>query len=226
MADARHSKCRVLRDVWVRLPPPASIHEHRAGEKGANHRLWSLLHAIASQTDHESPGASIWALARRQHGVVTRAQLVERGVTRAGISHRTRIGRLHRLHCGVFSVGTPDVSQLGRWMAAVLACGTNAALSHQSAAELWGIRSPRGGRIEVSVPIERKPRVREVRVHRRRALTPSDSRVRHRIPVTSPARTLTDLATRVSVPELEAAINQADKLDLIRPDLLRAALEG
>ncbi|MDX6607134.1 MAG: hypothetical protein QOD14_1674 [Solirubrobacterales bacterium] len=75
------------------------------------------------------------------------------------------------------------------------------------------------------MPIERKPRIREVRVHRRRVFTETDSTLRHGIPVTGPARTLTDLATRLWAPELEAAINQADKLDLIRPDLLRAALE-
>jgi very-short-patch-repair endonuclease len=74
------------------------------------------------------------------------------------------------------------------------------------------------------VPIERKPRARGVRVYRRRVLGPSDSRVRHRIPVTSPARTLADLASWLSTPGLEAAVNEADKLDLIGPESLRAAL--
>lgn len=179
---------------------------------------------MAGQRHHKLVGNSIWSLARRQHGVVTRSQLLEIGLTRSGISHRIRTGRLHHLHRGVFSVGTPNVGQLGRWSAAVLACGPQALLSHQSAAELWGIRTPRGGRIEVSVPIERKPRIHVVRVHRRRVLCASDSRVRHRIRVTSPARTLADLATRLSAWELEAAVNEADKLDLIGPESLRSAL--
>jgi very-short-patch-repair endonuclease len=180
---------------------------------------------MARHSDHKPVGRAVWTLARRQHGVVTRSQLLELGLTRDAIAHRIRTGRLHPLHRGVLSVGTPEVSHLGRWMAAVLACGPESLLSHQSAAELWGMRSPQGGRIEVSVPIERKPHVREVRVHRRRVLTATDWRLRHRIPVTSPARTLADLATDVSPHELEAAVNEADRLDLIGPGSLRTALD-
>jgi very-short-patch-repair endonuclease len=161
---------------------------------------------------------------RRQHGVVTRAQLLDLGLTRAGISHRIRIGRLHPLHRGVFRAGTPEVSQFGRWIAAVLACGPNALLSHQSAAELWGIRSLQGGPIHVSVPIERKPRVRGVRVHRRGKLTARDERLRRAIPVTSPVRTLADVADSISAKQLEAVVNAADKLDLVDPERLRQEL--
>lgn len=180
---------------------------------------------MASRTDHEVPGRPVWTLARRQNGVITRSQLLNLGVTRSGIAHRIRTGRLHCLHRGVFAVRTPEVSQLGRWAAAVLACGKEALLSHQSAAELWGIRGRRAGQIEVSVPIQRKPRVRGVRIHRRRSLESIDGRRRFGIPVTSPARTLVDLATRLGSRELEAAINEADRLDLIDPVRLRRAVE-
>jgi very-short-patch-repair endonuclease len=99
-------------------------------------------------------------------------------------------------------------------------------LSHRSAAELWGIRERRGGQIEVSVPIERKPQARGVLIHRRRSLESTDGRKRFGIPVTAPARTLVDLATRLKPRELEAAINEADRLDLIDPTRLRQAIDG
>ena len=176
---------------------------------------------MAGRTDPKVLGRSVWALTRRQNGVVTRSQLLDLGVTRSGIAHRLRIGRLHLLHRGVFAVGTPEVSRLGRWTAAVLACGGEALLSHQSAAEAWGIRGVWAGQIEVSVPIQQKPRVRGVRVHRRRTLEAKDARRRFGIPVTDPARTLVDLATRLRPRELEAAINEADRLDLIDAVRLR-----
>ncbi len=180
---------------------------------------------MAGQSDHKMLGRSVWALARRQHGVVSRSQLLDLGVTRSGIAHRLRTGRLHLLHRGVFAIGTPEVTRLGQWTAAVLACGTGTLLSHQSAAELWGIRGRRAGPIELSAPIQRRPRVRGVRIHRRRSLGAIDERRRLGIPVTGPARTLVDLATRLGSRELEAAINEADRLDLIDPIRLRRAAE-
>lgn len=152
--------------------------------------------------------------------MITRAQLVELGLSPKAIDHRRRIARLHALHRGVFAVGTPDVSRLGRWMAAVLAAGDGAALSHSSAAALWEI-GREGGRIEISVPRERNPRVHGVRVHRRKELAGPDLTRRHGIPATTPARTLLDLAVRLEPSRLERAVNEADKLDLINPGDLR-----
>jgi hypothetical protein len=71
-------------------------------------------------------------LARRQHGVVARWQLMERGWTEEEIEWRMRTGRLHRLHAGVYAVGHKRASRLGRWMAAVLASGHDAMLSHHT----------------------------------------------------------------------------------------------
>jgi very-short-patch-repair endonuclease len=170
-------------------------------------------------------GSEAWALAERQHGVVTRRQLLELGYSARAIKHRVEKGRLHPLWRGVYAVGRPRVGRHGTWMAAVLACGPEAVLSHESAAALWEIRSIQRGRIEVSVPATLSARGRPgIDVHRSRRLS-EDHVTRHQaIPVTSPARTLLDISPRLDRDQLEAAINEADKRDLIDPEALRAAL--
>jgi Transcriptional regulator, AbiEi antitoxin len=157
MAYARHSKCRVLRDVWVRVPPPALVFQPKTGRgRGRIRKVRSLIRAIGRRTDRNP--SRVWELVHRQHGAITRAQLRDLGFTDDAIDHRIARGRLRRLHRGVFVVGGRDVDQLGRWSAAVLACGPDALLSHQSAAALWRIRRPRAGPIEVSVPAEARRR--------------------------------------------------------------------
>src|SRR3954452_13822075 len=106
---------------------------------------------------HSSSSAA-WALARRQHGAITRAQLLELGFNTDAIQHRLEKGRLHPAGGGVYAVGRPELERTGRWMAAVLVCGPGAALSHHSAAALLAIRPARGGAIEISVPAGRRPR--------------------------------------------------------------------
>src|SRR5216684_3041443 len=104
--------------------------------------------------------SSVWALASRQHGVVTRAQLLDLGFSPKAIDHRIETGRLHRVLRGVHAVGRPQLTVYGRWMAAILSCGPEAVLSHGSAATLWEIGSERRGRIEISVParvVRRRP---------------------------------------------------------------------
>ena len=165
---------------------------------------------------------SVWRLAREQHGVVTRAQLLGLGYSRRAIEHRLARGRLHGVLREVYAVGRPELTREGWWMACVLACGEGAALSHASAAALWGIRPHMAGPVHVSIPTC-SPRSRPgIVVHRRRAL---DVTIHHHIPVTTPAATITDLATTVTEDQLEAAINEADKRDLTDPDELRAFLE-
>jgi Transcriptional regulator, AbiEi antitoxin/Protein of unknown function (DUF559) len=163
------------------------------------------------------------ALASRQHGVVTREQLLRLGVRPQGIKHRLARGRLHRVHRGVYAVGRPDLIRDGEWMAAVLACGDGAAISHATAAALWGIRRDQGP-IEVSVPRSRTPVRPGIVVHRRRRIG-AELTTRRGIPVTTPVRTLVELALRLDRDRLEAAISEADKLDLIDPEQLRVALE-
>ena len=173
---------------------------------------------------HQSVSRRLWALALRQHGVLTRAQLRAGGLSAKAIEHRLTHGRLFAIHRGVYAVGRPQVDRHGRWMAAVLACGPGALLSHDSAAALWGLLPPHAHSIGVSVPFG-VHRHRGITVHRRTAAVMSLATIRHRIPVTSVPLTLIDLATRLPRARLEAAINEADKRDHINPERLRALIE-
>ncbi len=110
-------------------------------------------------------------------------------------------------------------------MAAVLACGPEALLSHRSAAELWGIRVRHATQIEISVSVHVTRSVPAIRLHRRRSLRSSDRSLRRGIPLTSPIRTLVDLAACVPQAQLEVAVNEADKRNLVDPEQLRSALE-
>jgi very-short-patch-repair endonuclease len=166
-----------------------------------------------------------WALAREQHGVVSRSDLLGLGFSAKAIRHRVESGRLRPLWRGVYAVGWTPLTPEGRWMAAVLACGDGAALSHRSAAALWGIG--REDRV-IEMTTKRRGKIRRagIRVHRRPAM-PERSIVRcHGIPVTSPVQTLIDLTTVEKIGRVERAVNEADKLDLIDPEALRDALDG
>jgi very-short-patch-repair endonuclease len=165
-----------------------------------------------------------WGLVHRQHGVISRRQLLELGYSRDAIKHRLACGRLRRVARGVYAMRGPDLTQLGCWMAAVLSCGPGAVLSGESAALLWGIRRWPEGPPEVTVPAGAVRCARGVAV-RRRDLRERDVTRRLRIPVTSPVLTLIDLAAGLSRDHLEAAINEADKYDLVHPDELRSALD-
>jgi very-short-patch-repair endonuclease len=154
--------------------------------------------------------------------VVTRQQLLELGLTADAINHRRWRVRLHPVWRGVYALGRPELTRIGLWMAAVLACGPDAVLSHKTAAALWGIRPDRRTEIEVTVPALSRRRRPGITVHRR-SLTAQETTVRHGIPVTTPAVTIVDIAPGLTRHELEAAINEADKLDLIDPEALRDA---
>ncbi len=157
-----------------------------------------------------TPDATVASIAFRQHGVVTLAQLRECGLGAGAIELRLRNGRLHRLHRGVFAVGHSRISQEGRWLAAVLALGEGAVLSHVSAAALWGIRHSGSDRVHVTVPsgAGRTPR-RGIVVHRSLTLGPADVDEHNAIPVTSVSRTLLDLAGVLTPTRLERAIEQS-----------------
>src|SRR5438128_1539841 len=124
-------------------------------------------------------------LAARQHGVITLAQLLWAGLSVDAVKRRVAAGRLHRLHRGVYAVGHRAISHQGRWLAAVMACGPEAALSHYDAAYLSALLpSPaKLGPVHVTVPGSGGRRRREgVIVHRSRTITPADVVVRDRIP--------------------------------------------
>jgi very-short-patch-repair endonuclease len=161
-----------------------------------------------------------------QHGVVSSRQLASLGFSRRSIQHRIARGRLHRVMRGVYAVGRPELTRRGFWMAAVLACGPGAVLSHRSAAALWGIRREAAAVIEVSLASTNRRRRPGIRVHRRRRMEPDELALREGIPLTSPIRTLIDLAAVVEGGALERAVNEADRLDLVNPERLREALDG
>lgn len=164
-------------------------------------------------------------MAKEQHGVVARRQLLDLGLSAQAIQHRVSKGRLHRIHSGVYAVGRPDLTRHGRWMAAVLAGGPHAVLSHGSAGTLWGISAPLRSPIEISVRSSSAHRRPSLRINRRPGLSVSDIVRRDGIPVTGVVRTFLDLAMRLDGARLERAINEADRLDLINPEALGEALD-
>ena len=165
-----------------------------------------------------------WKLVDAQHGVVARRQLLALGFSPTSIKHRVATGRLHPVRPGIYAAGRPDLTDRGTWMAAILSCGPHAVLSHHSAAALWGIGPSRPG-IEVSVPL-RTARARPgIVVHRRANLRAADIAARDGIPVTTPVCTLVDIAHGLRREELEAAVNAADRGELVDPEGLRQALD-
>lgn len=158
-----------------------------------------------------------------QHGVVSRAQLLELGFASRAIEHRLAKGRLHRLWRGVYVVGRPEVSERGRWMGAVLSCGPDALLSHRSAARLWGLETKFRG-IEVVTPLETYRRRPGIRVHQRAGLGPGHRRRVDGIPVTDIASTLVDLASCAPEWQVERGVNETDRLGLIDVETLRATV--
>jgi very-short-patch-repair endonuclease len=169
--------------------------------------------------------ALVWDLVSRQHGVVTRRQLLDVGLSSDAIGHRLSTGRLHRVHRGVYAVGRPELSQRGRWIAAVLSCGPAALLSHCSAAALWGIWTMTPVGVDVVVPHSAYRRRPDILVHRRVDLGAEHRRVRDGIPVTDIVSTLIDLSTCTGPGRLDRAVNDADRLGLIDPETLRSALD-
>jgi very-short-patch-repair endonuclease len=112
-------------------------------------------------------------------------------------------------------------------MAAVLACGGGAVLSHSSAAALWRIGSEQSGLVEISLPSSSRRRRPGIRIHRRSSLNLGrDLTTEHGIPVTTPIQTLIDVSLRLDRPGVERMINEADKYSLTNPPQLRKALDA
>lgn len=167
-----------------------------------------------------------WELARNQHGVVSSDQLREIGYTRQAIHHRIRTGRLHPLHRGVYAVGRAYTTDHGRWMAAILACGADAVISHSSAAALWRMGHEESGLVELSLPsLSRRCRP-GLQIHQRPSLHSRGLTHEYGIPCTTPIQTLIDMSLRLDRPEVERMINEADKYNLTNPPQLRRALDA
>lgn len=152
------------------------------------------------------------SLAKGQHGVVGRGQLMRLGLSEEAIDGRIRSGYLHPVHAGVYAVGHRALTQYGRWLAAVTASGPRAVLSHFSAAALWQIQSSSRGWIDVTVP----HRSRSWATIRRHVITlpPDEQTIVNAIPVTTAARTILDLAAISSINRVEGLIRQAEYLRL------------
>ena len=162
------------------------------------------------QTRGPHTDARIAALAAEQHGVVSRGQLLDAWIPSTTIEDRVRRGQLVPLHRGVYAVGHAHLRPNGYRLAAVLAIGPGAVLSHRDAAALYGIRDGGGTRIDVSTPAERRS-TRRIRVHGRRRLDPQDVTTLDGIPVTTVSRTLVDLAVIVAADALHKALSEAER---------------
>jgi hypothetical protein len=149
-------------------------------------------------------------LAASQHGVIALDQLRELGFTRDAARHRCEDGRLFRVQPKVYSL-LPSLNAAGRCLAAVLSCGHGAALSHRAAAAVWDLGPWPTGVIDVSVQTNRKPR-RGLRLHQ---VTELEIVTHEGFAVTTPMRTLTDLAGTEPRPRAERAFEQADRLGLL-----------
>jgi predicted transcriptional regulator of viral defense system len=159
------------------------------------------------------PDRRVAKLAARQWGVVSLAQLRAAGLSDDAVQRRVGAGRLHRLHHGVYAVGHTVLKREGRWLAAVLACGDTAVLSHRSAAAHWGLLQSEATRTDVTTLRTRAGNA-TIRLHRSHSLIACDTDTHQGIPITSVARTLLDLAATVRPDRLERALAQAEHLEL------------
>jgi very-short-patch-repair endonuclease len=155
-------------------------------------------------------------IAARQHGVVGVAQLRAAGISKVAAPRRVQAGRLHRLHRGVYAVGYSRLSFEGRCMAAVLALGDQAAVSHRSAAALWGMLPAHGGPIEITVPGDGGREKRKgLKIHRSSTLIADFVNHRRGIALTRPRRTLQDLHRIVPQAVYQRAVRRSLDLHLI-----------
>lgn len=183
--------------------------------------MWESSRAY--RDSETTPDARAAELAARDWGVVSVADLRACGLTKDAIARRVQRGRLHRVHLGVYAVGHAGLTMRGRFLAAVKACGEDTALSHLSAAALWDLlpydpeRAP-----DVIAPGKR--RIPGITVHRTRNPPPT---VRYdRIPVSTPARTLTDLSSVLPFTPLRRAVREALVHKRVTPDEAKSIVKG
>jgi very-short-patch-repair endonuclease len=179
--------------------------------------------ALLSVSGHRD--ARIAAIARVQRGLVSRRQLLAAGIESGAIVRMLANGSLWPAHQGVYSVGCSTSPPFARETAALLAVGPSAVLSHQSAAFAWGVfRAPTDGQVHVLIDANQRCRKPDIVVHRTNRLERREIRISQRLPVTSPARTLRDIAGEVTMRELERALDEALVRRIVRLQQLRDAV--
>jgi very-short-patch-repair endonuclease len=213
----------VRRAVQIRHTSVAKCANHPA-KLGPMIEVSRIACAMGPEFDSLHVDGRIGWIAGKQHGVISLAQLAAAGLSPSATRRRAASGRLVRLHRGVFAVGHGAVSVNGRRLAAVLACGAGAALSHRSAAALWGLRRWSGAN-EVSFPSQAGQAPRGIALHRCRSLKAVDVTEVDEIPCTTVARTLLDLAAAGDRPSLIAAITRAEELRIYDGAAVEAVLE-
>ena len=156
---------------------------------------------------------------------MSRRQLGALGFSAHGIAERVRTGRL--IPCGVHAVGHDRLTSQGQWLAAVIACGRGAVLSHLAAAQLWEIRQSSAAVTDVTVP-SRTGRISRpgIRVHRSGRLAKEETTTRHAIPVTTIARTLLDLADVIDDQALRRTVTEAEYRHLFDLTTLNAVVQA
>lgn len=165
--------------------------------------------------DQGAVEAGVAALGAKQHAVFSALQLRELGLTTRAAQKRAKAARLHRIHRGVYSlVPRALLTREGHWMAAVLACGPGAVLSHRTAAALHGLRPTQRTNIDVTVSHRAGRKRAGIDVHRSTTLAPADTTIVNGIPCTTVARTMFDLAGVVGRRSLERAYDQAEILEV------------
>jgi predicted transcriptional regulator of viral defense system len=160
-------------------------------------------------------------IANRQHGLISLEQLEGMGMDRRTVAARERSGRLHRIHRGVYSVGHVSSTPEATFLAAVLACGPGAVLSHESAAALWGFWKPYDAAIHVMAPNRRGRSPAGIVPHRDGCLPSSNRTEFHRVPCTTVARTLLDLAAALPPWKLRKALGEAEAMRIVNHGQLR-----
>ncbi len=165
------------------------------------------------EEDGTRPDRALAELARRQWGVLSLAQLAALGVTRSGVTRRIESGRLRRVHRGVYAIGGAALPREGRHLAAVLACGPGAVLSHTSAAVHWGLLSYDAPKPHVTTAKSRQG-APGIRLHRTRSLDAQDTTHHRGIPTTTVPKTMLDIAAYAPIHHLEHALGQAERLQL------------
>jgi len=166
----------------------------------------------------------LWA--NRQRGLITYGQLIALGFSHSAIARRVALGRLHRIHRGVYAVGRRELSREGEFLAAVLALGDDAALSHFAAAALWEFWTGRTTPVDVILP--RRTRSHQgIRVHGVHELPSTATTIHKGIPVTTPARTVLDLAgTMYSERAFRRVTHEALARELVNVITLQAEIDA